>query len=760
MGSVVICEKPSQARNVQEAVGSKYGRVLSARGHLLRLMLPEEANPNWAKWGFDILRPESGFYPFVADKTGGKDKVLSEIKEALASADRVIIATDCDREGQAIGENIVRHLKFRGEVFRVMFSAEDAESLREAFAKMRPNREHLPLYQAAYARAQSDQIANLSMTRAATLALKPASMRGALGIGRVKTPTMAIVCRREAEIGSFTPRDYFDFYLNVSDGKDNLRLEWTPKPEVRVFDKNEAQRIVAGLDGWTGPVSVKKERKRQAPPKLMDLPTLQERAARWGWSAKRTLDTAQALYETHKVTTYPRAENRYLPEVEADNARAMLTALRGLPFVKVSFAEPVIRKGKAGVFSDAGLAGASHHAIAPNFKTRASWPDALARMSEDEGKLFELIAQSYVAAVGPDRVYDRTEIGATVGERLFSASGVVQTAAGWREAMGADAADDERPEDEEGPNNLPAWPDGHAVQAVGAGADRKTTKPPPRYTEGSLIKAMKEAWRFAENEVLAARLKEAKGIGTPATRDTVIEGLKRQNYFEVVKGQLKASELAMAVYELLQIEAPEVLDPASTAEMEMALDEIERGSAEPRAVVDRLVGSAAALVTKLRDLGEHGKPLDVTVKAKPSPAMLKAARAKAERQGVKLPRGASADAEICRAFLGPRPEGNGPSEAAVSFARKIADATGQELPTDLLEDRAGLTKWIDANKGRMAEKSGSDEVPTPKQVEFAEKIAAGKGVVVPDEIMRSRSRLSKWIDAHAAKTGGKRNRSK
>jgi len=158
MKTVVICEKPSQARNVRDAVGDRYGKILAARGHLFRLAMPEEVNPEWKKWGFEVLRPESGFYPFVADNSSGKKEVIQELRKALSSADTVIIATDCDREGQAIGENIVRHCDFKGDVFRVMFSAEDPKTLREAFANKQSNAEYEKLYQAAFARVQADQI--------------------------------------------------------------------------------------------------------------------------------------------------------------------------------------------------------------------------------------------------------------------------------------------------------------------------------------------------------------------------------------------------------------------------------------------------------------------------------------------------------------------------------------------------------------------------------------------------------------------------
>lgn len=755
MRSVVICEKPSQACNVRDAIGNKYGKVLAARGHIFRLALPHEVKDEWKKWSFEVLRPESGFYPFLPDKTHGKDKLIAEFKTALATADRVIIATDCDREGQAIGENIIRHFKFSGDVYRAMFSAEDPETLREAFENMKPNSDFLRLYQAAYARVQTDQIANLSMTRAASIALSPPSMRGAIGIGRVKTPTMAIVCQREKEISKFEPRDYYDVWMDATDGTQGVRLKFAPKEDERIFEQDKAAGIADAIQGWAGVVSVKREQKKQKPPKLMDLPTLQKRAARWGWPAKRTLDTAQSLYETHKITTYPRAENKYLPEVEIENAPAMLEALSDLPFIDITYSEPVIRKGKAGSFSNKELEGSSHHAIVPNVKTRNAWLSILPNLTADERKLFELVSRAYLAAIGPDRIYDRTEIIARAVDLPFSASGTVDRVLGWKEAMGAELEADEG-DNNEGPKSLPNWKDGEEVTAEKSGVEKKTTKPPARYTEGSLIEAMQNAWKFASDPETADRLKDAKGIGTPATRDSVIEGLKKQGFFEIQKNQIKATELALALYDLLSVEAPEILDPAATAIMEMALDDILLGKQEPRDVVDMLVEKAANFAAKMQDRGENGKPLDVKIKNKPSPKMVQAARSKAQREGVKMPRGATTDYDICFEFLGPRPEGNKPSDAALSFARKIADGANLELPDDVAEDRNALSKWIDANKDKLPKKSSSgsngSDLPSSKQIEFAEKIAQGKGVDIPPEILTSRSALSKWIDANMSKS--------
>lgn len=707
-GSIVIAEKPSQARNLREALGNRYGRILSARGHIFKLAEPAEVNDAWKKWSYDVLRPEAGFYPLRPDNSHGKDKLIAEIKAALKEADRVIIATDCDREGQAIGENILRYFKFKGEVLRAMFSAEDPVSLRQSFEALKPNDHYRPLYAAAVARAQSDQISNLTATRAVTIALKPHGMKGAIGIGRVKTPTMGIVCAREREIQGFEPRPYFDLWVDVSDGKEVLRLKHFPAHEARVFDQDLAQKIIASFDPWKGPLQVTFEKKKQPPPRLMDLPLLQQRAARWGWSAQKTLDVAQRLYETHKVTTYPRAETKYLPEAEKQNAQAMLDGLRELPFVKVAYEKPTYRMGKRGCFSDEGLAGASHHAIIPNFKTRDKWARVVAVLSGDERRLFELIALSYTAAIGPDRLYDRTEISLMAGQRKFAASGIVERQPGWREALGADP-DASKKSDAEAAAILPPWKDRQIVDAVKAGADKKTTKPPTRFNEGTLIKAMQEAWKYARDPKTAERLKGAAGIGTPATRASILEGLKTQNLFEVIDKHLAPSTLALAIYDVLLKETPEILDPAATAEMELALDGILKGEQDPRTVVDTIVARAAALAAKMEQRGQSGTKLDIDFTAKPSPKMLQAARAKAKRMGTRLPKGATTDRKICSEFLGPRPQGNGPSDAQLASARKIASDANVDLPDAVLGDRAALSAFIKKNKGKLPKRGAKSE---------------------------------------------------
>jgi DNA topoisomerase-3 len=263
-----------------------------------------------------------------------------------------------------------------------MFTAQDPTSLKAAFAKLEDNRKYHSLYLAGVARQQSDQIFNLTLTRVASNHLRQKYGDPAIGIGRVKTPTLGIVCRRELEIRDFKPTDYFEIAMTVAGAAGKAKLLHAPSEDDRILDRARAEAIAAAAAKFRGPVSVETKRRNQAPPRPMDLPTLQKRAAKFGWTAKRTLATAQSLYETHKIITYPRAESRYLPENMIPDATPLMRALKAIPaYAPYPLAQPQIRTGKAGVFSDKALDGVSHHAIIPNINCPGSIAATAARLS-------------------------------------------------------------------------------------------------------------------------------------------------------------------------------------------------------------------------------------------------------------------------------------------------------------------------------------------------------------------------------------------
>src|ERR1700719_4560854 len=245
---IVITEKTSQAKDVRAAVGSRYGDILPAEGHLFDLLEPEDVDPEWKHWSPILLRPE-GLYGTRPADGGNKAAKLKAIYEALRTTKRVWLATDCDREGQLIGQEILEHYQYRGEVLRVLFTAQDPQTIRDAFGRAKPNCEYAHLYAAAVARRQADHIYNLSLTRTATVILGRGA-RSVIGVGRVKTPTLAIVCKRELEIRNFVPLAYFEVVAtaNVAGGQFRMRHA----PQERIVRREIAQDVVNAAHAFQG----------------------------------------------------------------------------------------------------------------------------------------------------------------------------------------------------------------------------------------------------------------------------------------------------------------------------------------------------------------------------------------------------------------------------------------------------------------------------------------------------------------------------
>ncbi len=651
---IVITEKASQAKDVRAAVGSRYGEVLAAEGHLLDLCEPEDVNPAWKRWSTALLKPD-GLYGTKPATGGNKAAKLKAIRAALKTADRVWLATDCDREGQLIGQEILEHCRYRGDVMRVMFTAQDAETIRGAFRRARPNGEHIRLYEAAVARRQADQIYNLSLTRTATVTLGRDS-RGVIGIGRVKTPTLAIACRRELEIRAFVPKAYFEVVTTAHAEGGAFRMRHAPKE--RIVKRAKAEAVVEAVRDFEGPLGVRVEDKRQRPPRLHDLPSLQKLcSSRFGWTASKTLEVAQELYdgEGKKILTYPRAEVRHLPESAAGDAPKIVAGLRaGRAYAAIPVpSPPMVRKGRDGAFHDKGLEGASHHAIIPNVNKIGDLREVWPRLTADEKKLFDAVARSYLASVMPDYRYRQTTVTLDVRGFGFRATGRQPIEAGWR-----DAFPDWKPDEEKGEaaQALPPLRDGEAVRLRDTKIEDKETRPPPRYREGTLIEAMQNAWRFVEDEALRERLREAKGIGTPATRAEIIAGLKKQGFLTAKGKNIVPTDRGLALFGVLKHADPALVDPGVTAEFECLLDDVLTGRQQMTGAIDAVCDSARRIIGRL---GERGADAGAALPGEahgggdrpPTAKMRKFAALIAKRKGIKPPAGYTKSAALCRAFL-------------------------------------------------------------------------------------------------------------
>lgn len=785
--SIVICEKGSQAAAIQRAVGAKYGRILPAQGHILTLKEPDDVRAEWSTWTAGLLWPGRFYDKKPVSATRAK---LDAIRSAASTASRIIIATDCDREGQLIGDEIVDFIGFKGEVLRCIFNAEDPKSLQEAFAKLRPNSEFRGLYMSGQAREQADQTTNLSLTRTATVSLRSEGMRGAIGIGRVKSPVLGIICKRELEIENFKPQDMFevDALTRVAAGSMTLTCAKLPKSLVReqaaeaddaedeeelsedqaaleeqestagkILKREIAEGLRAAVIGYKGELRQKSEKKRQGPPKLFDLTALQAAASsKFGWTGERTLDVAQKLYSERTLITYPRGEAKYLPENNISDIPKLVPALlrlQGYGQHRGLLQAPQVRKGKAGHFSDKALEGMSHYAIIPNVNTAESFGEVVPRLSDDEARLFDVIVKQYLAALAPDFEYRQTTVDMLFPWKghtwEFRTSGRVPLVPGWRAILGGAGARDAGDE-----QDLPVVEKGEAGAVETAALRTVTTRPPARYTEGGLMKIMQEAWRLVPPGEQRQRLKEAKGIGTPATRGDVPKGLLQQGQIEMLGKSFKPTEGGMTLYKALLEACPNVVDPARTAMWEMIFDLVEKGRISAEDAVMKILAETSREIERIVKASST-VTIAIGKAGKPTPKMVALAERILSEKGIKAPPKLKTDSAVCRAFLDAHlpkrdpnaPAGQGvsgvPSDKQLDLARRLASEGGLELPAKALASSRDLSAWIDA-----AMKKQPPRPPSDKQLDFARKLATENKCDLPEEAMSNAKVCSAFIDMH------------
>ena len=755
MTTLIITEKTSQARDLRAALGSRFGQVLPAEGHLLRLAEPHEVNPDWKSWACVLLKPQ-GLYPTREAREGNKPAKLKAIAAALKEAEEVILATDCDREGQLIGQEILEHLRYRGRVRRALFTAQDPKSLRQAFDKLKPNQELRPLYDAAVARQQADQIFNLSLTRTATRTLVARGTKGVIGIGRVKTPTLAILCLREIEIRDFRSETYFEIVAKAKAEGGSFLMRHAPPVKARIVDAVRANAIATAASKFTGPLSVAVEARRQAPPRLYDLPALQKTCSqRWGWTADKTLSVAQELYDGNgkKVITYPRAEARHLAENQIADVPVIVGAmLRLRGFAHLSIDPPVIRRGKSGHFCDKALEGVSHHAIVPNVNVMDDLEASIARLSDDEKRLFALICRSYLAAVSPDYEYQQTtvtlqvpvpELG--VGEKAeFRAVGRMPLKPGWKAVFGASEPEPEPADkvrkgdkgdkvgDDDASQALPPLSNGEMASLSRPKVQEKKTVPPPRYNEGTLVDAMQNAWRFVEDDALRERLKEAKGIGTPATRAEIIKGLKRQGFIAADGRNVVPSVAGLQLFELLRAAAPSLVDPGTTAMWEMRLDDVVVGKADFRTVIEDIAAEAERLIQVLR---RHN---GVTVDLARASDSFGGAKGRKRTQTSKVSSGRGRAGATARKSRTP-PVSRTPGSPPSATARDARGGGRNEQPRSAPTPPARASQPV------------ASRPPSERMIAFAQRLAKDKRATLPAGWDRDFETCRRFLDQHAGR---------
>ncbi|RKO65732.1 DNA topoisomerase III [Desulfofundulus salinus] len=608
MRKLVIAEKPSVARDIASALG-KFAQkdgylendhlVISwALGHLLELADAHEYAPALVKWTLEqlpILPEEFKLHPI---RSGAKQ--LKILKQLLNSADvaEVINACDAGREGELIFRRIYEWCGCRKPIKRLWLSEATPSAIRDAFKKLRDGRELDNLAAAARARAEADWIVGINATRVFSVKHKTL-----LSVGRVQTPTLALVVQREREIRGFKPETYWEVWAAFQkSGGATYRGRWFRGGEGRIKEKSRAEELVrAALAAGSGRVAeVEKRSKTEAPPLLFNLNDLQKEANRkYGMTAQQTLNAAQSLYEKYKLITYPRTDSRHLTEALArDTLQKRLAALEKCPEYGelVRRIRPGMMPGKRHV-DDAGVT--DHHAIIPTDVT----PDPAA-LNPVERHVYDLVVRRFLAMFYPPAVYDETKVVTEAGGETFKSGGRVEIDPGWKAVYGPEEKEEKDGKDEDGESQpLPPLAEGETVAVEEAGAVERQTKPPKRYTEATLLAAMENAGRLVDDREMAETLKAAGGIGTPATRAAIIETLIKRGYIERRRKTLVPTLRGEALIDLV----PEKLKSVElTAQWEDGLRRIEEGLEDARTWLHGLKNFTREVVAMAKEQEANG----------------------------------------------------------------------------------------------------------------------------------------------------------
>ncbi|MBR6652653.1 MAG: DNA topoisomerase 3 [Anaerotignum sp.] len=575
MGKIlVIAEKPSVARDIAKVlkasqkgdgclIGEKY--VVSwAVGHLVTLAEPEDYDEKYKKWNFSTLPilPEEMKLKAIT-QTRSQLKILHKWMNS-AEIDSLICATDSGREGELIFRYIYEITKCKKPFERLWISSMTEEAIKEGFATLKDGGEYDLLYTSAKCRSEADWLVGMNATRAYTL-----RYNALLSIGRVQTPTLALIVNKQKEIDAFVAEDYFEVQADFG-GYTGM---WIDKEEHTRIEKEEAAKaIVQKVSGKQATITkVEKEEKKMPPPLLYDLTELQRDCnKKFGFSAKKTLDIAQNLYEKRKMITYPRTDSRYLSDDMKGKVHNTLRRLNELPEYapytqplsgNITFTKRIIDNSKV----------TDHHAIIPtDGKLRVD------SLTEEEKKVFSLVAARFLAVFYPYYRYETTKVYAEAEQETFLSKGTVVLEEGWQaveKALAPAAAAKKKKKDEE-EQKLPALSEGEQRRIENAVVQKKKTKAPIPYTESSLLSAMENAGRFVEDEALKEQMKDS-GLGTPATRAAIIERLLTVGYI-VRKGKnLIPTEKGMKLIEVVPIE---MSSPQTTGKWEKGLSSISKGN--------------------------------------------------------------------------------------------------------------------------------------------------------------------------------------
>lgn len=580
MKSLVIAEKPSVARDIakvlhctQKSSGALEGKeyvVTWALGHLVTLADPEEYDKKYIKWEMSVLPMMPDEMKLVVIRQSSKQ--YQAVKTQLYRKDikDIIIATDAGREGELVARWILDKAGCHKPIRRLWISSVTDKAIKEGFANLKNGHEYDNLYRAAVARAQADWLVGMNGTRALTC-----KYNAQLSCGRVQTPTLAMIAKREDEIRTFQPREFYGVTLKAAD------VAWTwrdaQSKSLRTFQKERAQKILQAAENGTIEVLLmtSKEKKTYAPG-LYDLTTLQREAnQKYGYSAKQTLNIMQRLYENHKVLTYPRTDSRYIGKDIVPTIKERLKACSVGPYRKLAgvlLNQPISVNGS---FVDDKKV-SDHHAIIPTEQFVQ-----LEHMTNEERKIYDMVVRRFLSVLYPPFIYEQMSMEGSAGGETFAASGKVVKSAGWREVyenmdLQEDDLEGADTEDRLKDQTLPQLKKGQRYKVEQIVLTTGKTKPPARFTEATLLAAMENPVRYMESHDARAvkTLGETGGLGTVATRADIIEKLFHSFLMEKKGNEIYLTSKAK---QLLELVPEELRKPELTADWEMKLGNIAKG---------------------------------------------------------------------------------------------------------------------------------------------------------------------------------------
>lgn len=608
MKKLVLAEKPSVGRDIARVLncnkkgngfleGDKY-IVTWALGHLVTLADPEEYNARYKTWNMEDLPMLPDEIKLVIIKQTGKQ--YNSVKTQLHRKDvnEIIIATDAGREGELVARWIIEKANVKKPIKRLWISSVTDKAIKDGFNNLKDGKAYENLYQAAQGRAEADWIVGINATRALTV-----KYNSQLSCGRVQSPTLALIAKREEEIRTFKPRDYYGIVATTKDI--NFTWQYGKNNESRSFDKSYVEKTISALKNKNcNVVDVEKSLKKSYSPRLYDLTELQRDANKlFGFSAKETLSIMQKLYESHKVLTYPRTDSRYLTDDIIPTLKDRLKAINIGSYSK--YASNLLKtqiKGNKSFVDNSKVT--DHHAIIPT-EERVM----ISNFTNNERKIFDLVVKRFLAVLYPPFEYEQTLIKAKIGDENFIAKGKRVLKQGYREIY--DNKDDDENEDDVREQNLPLINKGDLINVTSIKETSGKTAPPPYFNEGSLLSAMENPAKYmdTQNHELAKILKDTGGIGTVATRADIIEKLFKTF---LIENRGKDILITGKGKQLLELVPEDLKSPFLTAEWEKKLNLISQGKLSRKSFMDETRKYTKEIIHEIKIMKETFRHDNIT----------------------------------------------------------------------------------------------------------------------------------------------------